>query len=515
MYCIQCGAYNPDTAAFCGVCGRPSDRDASPSPVMQANAFQPAYTEQSFPTFENAQTKSLNPPLQPNQSPYAYPQAPLTPPPVVRQPWYKALPKPMPIWALIGCIVIVVLLLAVLQLTGSDWAEGAKQMGIVAGILALIVVLVTVVRMFMGMGAKSNPTRLIQPVSAGLAVLLLSLLCLVGLTQQSAIHGLQAHAWEGQQQWQSSINEYQLAGEGAPTSENITRVYNLWGEQLTSQQRYVDAIAKFNLVLTSYGSASAGVARAQSDTITAYLAWGKQASQQHDYTATTNHFDTLLQLPYCATTCKSQACALDATAYYNLAESQLAAQQYLDAVNNFQTVVSRFASSPEAQKLHPDYAKALLGHGKQLLNDTCPSAIPTYQQLSKQFGDTPEGQQATSALKAPQPIKGHFTTPVPNGPSLRPIAALMHGLYRNMPDALFFQMLSGAPKVTIQNNGTFSFPPMNQGSYELAWGTDRSNGAQSYISYFKSDGSAAYVATVGPLCPYDFGDINQSIPTPP
>ena len=31
----------------------------------------------------------------------------------------------MPIWALIGCIVVVVLLLVVLQLTGSDWAAGA------------------------------------------------------------------------------------------------------------------------------------------------------------------------------------------------------------------------------------------------------------------------------------------------------------------------------------------------------------------------------------------------------
>jgi len=118
-------------------------------------------------------------------------------------------------------------------------------------------------------------------------------------------------------------------------------------------------------------------------------------------------------------------------------------------------------------------------------------------------------------LKAPQPIKGRFTTPVPNSPSLRPIVALMHGLYRNMPDALFFQMLSGAPMVTIQNNGTFSFPPMKQGSYDLAWGTDRSDGAQSYVSYFHNDGSEVYVATVGSLCPYDFGDINQSIPTPP
>jgi hypothetical protein len=368
----------------------------------------------------------------------------------------------------------------------------------------------------LGMASRSNPSRLIQLISAGLIILLLSLLCLVGLTQQSAIHNLQAHSWEGQQQWQSAINQYQLAGEGAPTSEDIARVYNLWGEQFTSQQHYVEALAKYNIVLTYYGSASTGVSRAQSDSITAYLAWGQQASQQHDYTAATNHFDVLLHLSYCTPTCQTRAKALDATAYYNLAESQLAAQNYSDAVNNFHIVVSRFASSPESQKLHMDYAKALLGHGKQQHSSaSCSSAIPTYQQLSMQFGDTPEGKQATSALRANQPMKGHFITRVPNSPSLRPIAALMHGLYRNMPDALFFQMLSGAPMVTIQNNGTFSFPSMKQGSYELAWGTDRSDGAQSFVSYFNSDGTAAYVATVGPLCPYDFGDINQSIPTPP
>ncbi|HEX9134118.1 MAG TPA: hypothetical protein VF844_17635, partial [Ktedonobacteraceae bacterium] len=307
MYCIQCGAYNPDTAAFCGVCGRQPGKDASPSPVMLEHVSQPAYAEQSFPTVDNDQTIPQNLPMQPNQPPYAHPEAPSTPPPRVRQPWYKAVSKPIPIWALIGSIVLVAILLIVLQLTGSDWAAGATRVGIVAGILALVVLLVTVVRMLLGMAAKSNPTRLIQLVSAGLAILLLSLLCLIGLTQQSVIHSLQAHAWEAQQQWQSSINEYQLAGEGAPTSENIAQVYNQWGEQFSSQQHYEDALAKFNIVLTAYGSASTGVARARSDTIAAYLAWGQQASQQHDFPAAVNRFDTLLQLPYCAATCQSQA----------------------------------------------------------------------------------------------------------------------------------------------------------------------------------------------------------------
>ena len=516
MYCIQCGTYNPDNAAFCEVCGRPAGQYASPSPVMQEHASQPAYAEQSFTTIDDNQPIPQYPPLQPNQPLYVRPQAPSTPPPRARQPWYKAMSKPMPIWAFVGCIILVVLLLSVLQLTGSDWAAGATRVGIAAGIIALVVLLITLVRMVLGMDSKSNPTRLIQFVSAGLSILLLSLLSLIGLTQQSAIHGLQARAWEAQQQWQSSINEYQLAGEGAPTSENIAQVYNQWGEQYSSQQHYSNALAKFNVVLTGYGSASVGVARAQSDTITAYLAWGQQASGQHDYPAATNHYDTLLQLPYCAATCQSQANALDATAYYNLAESQLATQHYLDAVNNFQNVISRFASSPEAQKLHADYAKALLGRGKQQLTSaTCSSAIPTYQQLSKQFGDTPEGQQATSALKANQPVKGRFITTIPNDPALTSLAALMHGIHQNIPDSQFFQMLNGALTTQIQGNGNFTFKPMPQGSYDLAWGTTRSNGSKHFQFAYNKDGSSFYVANVGPLCPYDFGTIDETIPIAP
>jgi tetratricopeptide (TPR) repeat protein len=388
------------------------------------------------------------------------------------------------------------------------------RVGIVAGILALLILLITVVRMIMGRATKSKPAFLMQLISAVLVILLLSLLCLVGLTQQSALHNLQAHSWEVQQQWQSAINQYQLSGEGAPTSENIARVYNLWGEQFTSHQQYVEALAKYNIVLTYYGSASGGVVRAQSDAITAYLSWGQQASQQHDYTAATSHYNVLLNLPYCTATCRSQTSALDATAYYNLAENQLLAKNYPDAINSFHVLVSRFTNSAEARKVHRDYAKALFGEGEQQLHTAlCSNAVPTYQQLSTQFGDTPEGQQATSALRANQPVKGHFVSTVPNDPSLTPIAALIQGLNHNMSDSQFFQLLNTAPTASIQSNGDFVFNPLPQGTYGLAWGTNQNNGAKHFQFAYNSDGSSTYVAKVGPLCPYDFGSLYETIPT--
>jgi hypothetical protein len=559
MFCIQCGARNPDNATFCGICGMRLEKGASPPPVNVVNqpvtpmpevplsgsaqslpgeygpitgaqVFQapptyptsdpyspvemfsippPAYTGQASATGQAYPPISQTPASQPNLAPDGFSNSPTGPLPVIRKPWYKALPRPLPLWAFIGSIVAVVLLFVVLLLTGSDWAAGAAHVGIVAGILALVITLVTGVRILLGMAAKSNPKRVIQLVSAGLSILLLLLLCLVGLTQQSTIHSLQAHNWEGQQQWQSSINEYQMAGEGTPTSENIARVYNEWGEQFNAQQYYQDAIARFNIVMNNYGSASTGVARARSDTVKAYLAWGQQASQQHDYAAATSHYDALLQLTYCTATCQSQGTALDATAYYNLAESQFAVQHYADAVNNFQILVYRFPSSPEVQKIHVDYAKALFGHGKeQIASATCSNAVPTYQQLSTHFGDTPEGQQATSALKAPQPVKGHFTGTIPNSPSLTRVAALMKGLYTGISPDQFVNLFYSSPRTTIANDGSFVFGPQPQGSYELAWGTIVNATGAGLLTW----NTSRYIANVGPLCPYNFGDIAENIP---
>jgi outer membrane protein assembly factor BamD (BamD/ComL family) len=465
MICIQCGSSNPDHATYCGKCG-------------------------------GQLTKRLN-----------------IPTPGPERPIYNSVSKPMPVLVLIGSIVLVSLLLIALQLTGSDWAAGAMYAGLVAGILALVVLLIAVVRIILTRATQSNPARLIQIISTILVISLLSLLCLVGITQQYAIHNLQAHSWEAQQQWQSAINQYQSSGEGAPTSEDIARVYNLWGEQFTSHQHYIEALTKYGIVLTYYGSASTGVTRAQTDAVTAYFAWGQQAIQRHDYMAATDHYDALLHLPYCAATCQTQVNALDATAYYNLAEKQLGAKHYSDAISSFHVLVSRFANSIEAHKVHRDYAKALLAEGKQQLNESaCPSAIPTYQQLSSQFGDTPEGQQASNALRANQPVKGHFSSTIPD-PSLTPTAALIQGLNHTMSDSLFFQLLSTAPTASIQSNGDFTFSPLPQGTYGLAWGTNQSNGARHFLFAYYPDGSSFYVAKVGPLCPYDLGVVNEPIPT--
>jgi tetratricopeptide (TPR) repeat protein len=536
MYCIHCGAYNPDDAIFCPNCGRKQVSEALSnqphvtsaqvtSPEQQSFTEQPTLRQQpnvpgpALPISGNQFWEAFGPGSSPDRQPLPYyampseiPQmpAPETPLPAVRLPWTRVLEprfgrlaKPLPLWATLPVIAVVILGLVVLQLTGSDWAAGALHVAIATGIIGLLVALATGIRALAGL------RKLKRFIGPGLAVLILLTISGVGLTQQSTIHTLQAHNWEGQQQWQSAINEFALAGEGAPSSDNISRVYNEWGEQFSAIQHYQEAFPKFDIVLNNYSTATAEVARAQVDKIKAYFAWAQQASQQHDYSAATMRLDALLQLTYCDANCQSQATALDATAYYNMAELQLSALQYDTAVTTFQTVLTRFPSSPEAQKVHGDFAKALFGQGKQQLATSCPSAIPTYQQLSTKFADTLEGQKAATALKAPQKVTGRFTGSIPNDPSLTRVAALMKGLYTSIPTDQLTTLFYSSPQTTIANNGSFVFGPQPQGSYELAWGTTVNATGAGVLNW----NTSRYVANVGPLCPYDFGNINENIPT--
>ncbi len=451
------------------------------------------------------------------QAPMPFAPAPMPPaPPVPGEPRVSPIARALPIWAFILSIIVVAGVLGALFFTGSDWAAGAMRVGIVGGILAILILLATIVRTLADMAARSNPKRRSQFISAGLLVVILLAVSGIGLTQQASFHQMQGRFLERQQQWQSAINEFQLADEHAPNSDNIARTYDEWGEQLSNTQHYAAAIDKFNTVLDTFSLATSEVTRAQADSVAAYLNWGKQSSQQHNYNDAITHFGDLLNLSYCNANCQAETSALSATAYYDLAEMQLAAQQYASSVNSFQTLATLFPKSPEVQKDHEDFAKALFGQGKQQLTSACSSAIPTYQELSSKFGDTPEGQEASTALKAPQDVKGRFTTAVPGNSALTSMAVLARGLYADIPQSQFYQLIAGAPTVKIKSDGSFDFKSVKQGKYDLTWGTINSDGNELfYIYYQPSDKSLVYVANVGPLCPYDFGDISEPIPVAP
>jgi tetratricopeptide (TPR) repeat protein len=428
-----------------------------------------------------------------------------------RQPpqWLQSLAKPFPFWIPLITILVALALFGALGFLGDDWAQSALFVGLAAGGVFLLLSTLTIMRLAGGMANAENPRRVRQILSAALASLLLLGLFGGAFILQLPLHHAQAASYEGQQQWQLALNEYKLAGEMSPSSNDLARVYNEWAEESEAQGEYSSAIDFFSSVLKTYPGATTQVVRAKSGLVATYIAWGKAALDSKDYQSATQRLDTLLALDYCDSPCKATAGAADATAYYNQAEAALATQAYDVAVDKFHSLVQRFPSSPEATQAHADLAKSLLGLGQKQRGGVCSQAIPTYQELSTKFSDTPEGQAATGELAKPQPVIGRFTKAIPSGAYV----ILAKGMYHNMPNSQYIRKVAPpAPRVHVNADGAFTFNAIAQGTWDLVWATVDGNGENYLFAYRQSDGLSYFQATVGPLCPFDFGPIDEDFP---
>ncbi len=421
--------------------------------------------------------------------------------------------KPWSRPAFYGSIAALALVLILLIVTGSDWASGTIHAAIMAAIVALLLIGALGVRLMMERAAQTSAQKRTQYMSAGLVILVLLLYMSTALSFQPAIHTVQGHSLEQSHQWKQAIAQYQLGGDTAPTSVNIARTYNEWGQNLAQQQHYQQAIDNFEMVVNKYGRAGSQVSIAQKNAINAYIAAGKQDQQKQDYSGAVTQFAALLNLNYCDVQCQKDNQSLAANAYYSLAKSQLATAQYSDAVDTFATLQQRFPTSSAYQTAHEDIAKALFALGLQEINtNQCSAAVLNYQQLARAFADTVQGKNAALALKAPQPVKGHFTKPLPRG---RVLAVLTQGLTARAWKNQFNKVLAKHPPITtVLANGTFQFKPLKQGTYDLSWGNIATNGKESFGTDIlaSNPGTYYYVAHVGPLCPFNFGNITMAIP---
>ncbi len=493
----------------------------------QPTAFAPTPQPTPFPGFPQATPLPVFPPVQGQPSGEfpagTYPLAgqpvsgvwgaPYTTPESVPQTTaastQSTLINPLPLWAFIGGIVVVALLLVLLTFfTGSDWAGGAKIAGVVALIIGVLLLIAFGVRTALGMLVQTNPHRSKQIISSLLLILLLIAVGGVGLLDQAGLHSAQAHTLASQSNWQMAITEYQASGQGAPSSEDIAQTYVSWGDQLVNEGQFAAGITKFEIVINSYNLAPTNFSQAKSHAIDAYQKWANQDLQAQRYDQATQHYDKLLTTSYCDSACQSQVSTADATAYYKLAEQKLHQQppDYAGAVAAFNQLTTRFSSSPSSQSAHADYATALWGDAQQLLTKTCSSALTIYQQLSSQFSDTPQGQQATSALTLSVSVTGHFTSNIPSG-NTQPVVLLVQGLTAGMTQAQLDAIIQNAPRTNVDSNGDFKFTQIKQGSYYLIWGAINQTTKQGLVEI-----SQRYPAAVGPLCGFDFGDINESFP---
>src|SRR5712692_2154331 len=207
MFCIHCGAANPDDALFCPNCGRKQASGALPNqpleiPALVTSPEQPSFVEQpnlqqqptisgpALPISGNQLWEEYGTSSSPDQQPLpdyemssGIPQMPTpepnlptestvpeTPLPLVRpprtrilEPRFGRLAKPLPLWATLPVIALVILGLVALQLTGSDWAAGALHVAIATSIIGILVALATGLRSLAGLRQLK---RLIGPVIA-------------------------------------------------------------------------------------------------------------------------------------------------------------------------------------------------------------------------------------------------------------------------------------------------------------------------------------------------------------
>ena len=575
MKCNYCGTDNPEQARFCGICGKKLVRDEGEGPVTPSQEIDLSIPGRKAPEQEGVQVGNAStPPLKEVPFFEAWPATPVGVSPATRldteadhhtefpsplsssapiwpfaglnqessnyPPEEEQVPPPPPGWPIFqesrgahsktqpglparilkpwprpvfyGIIAALVLIMVLLIATGSDWADGAVHAAIAATIITLLLICVLTMRLIMGRVAQTSAQRRAQYMSTGLLILVLLLLIGSALAFQPALHTVQGRSLEQSRQWEQAIIEYQLGGDSAPTSVNIARAYNEWGEDLVQKQHYQQAIDQFEMVLNRYNVTGSQVGRAQNDEINARTTLGKLDQQKQDYNGAVAQFDALLQLKFCDAQCQKDGQALDAAAYYNLAKFQLVNGQYSSAVANFTALQQRFSTSPDYKAAHGDMAKALFGLGNQQISaGNCPAAVPNYQQLAKAFSDTKQGKNAAVALKAPQSVEGRFTRAVPRGHAL---AVLTQGLAaRAWKDQIYTVLAHHPPVATILANGTFRFKPLKQGTYDLSWGDIASNGNEKFNTIFiPKSGAYYYVAHVGPLCPFNFGNIALGIP---
>jgi tetratricopeptide (TPR) repeat protein len=514
---------------------------------------------------DDTPTSPINPYMPNTSSAYSQPinqtEPPPSPPswgtPASVQKLHR-LAQPLPVWMVVGSMVLITAALVVLHATGSDWGDGAVHASQAALWIGVGLLLVLIVRGCVknGLFSAHNPTRRRQVWLSLLCTTLIFIYSGVSAALVPTLHLTQGHRFEDQQQWETAIYEYKLAGESAPNGVNLARVYSSWGSTLNQKRHYTEAMAKFAVVIqqfqsnatkdqlaraqhgdvdarfalakqseqtNNYQNASSIYYRllslpycdnacrnqAQNGDINAHLTLAQQKMQTKDYLNATQEYDGILDLPYCDSACNKKVSLLDAKAYYQQGKSQLAAQHYSDAVTTFDTILNKFIQAPEAQQLHGNLAKALLGEGQSELGSICSNAIPIYQRLAKDFGDTPEGQKAAQDLSAPQTVKGKFsnTEPTINFNQM----ALTHGLRGDMSDNELFAAWNSASMITaIQGDGSFVFDGVPQGDYDLMW-----SGISGYYQYFefiylKNPSSPKYVAHVGPLCPVNMGSVSNS-----
>jgi tetratricopeptide (TPR) repeat protein len=410
--------------------------------------------------------------------------------PILAEPF----PRSWALWIAAGvALALAAAFLVQALLVRGDWAESALVVGYTAVGLAAFALVIAGVRFALGRRAV---------VFYALAGLLLIILLATGggsLALAHQLHLIQAQTFENAGQWEQAAKEYALYGERAPHAPNLGRVYLRWGQVLARQQAWSDAANHLSAALAANPSDADLTAQTAAALYTTFAGWLRADASHVPFPAAVEAFTTRRGAASCDVTCKSESTALEAQARYLYGQELSAAQRYADAATQFSTIETQLVGSAYVGQAHAAAATSYLALGQlQVASKTCADAVPTYQTLTKSYGDTPEGQQAAAALAAPQKVTGTFTS-LPTG---NPIPRARLSKFAN-PAAFIFS--SEYTTAVDGATGAFTFTGVKQGAYNLA--ATRDLGYKTEFHYYHSTAGDLYSVKVGPLCTLDLGSI--------
>jgi len=403
--------------------------------------------------------------------------------------------RPFPWWAtllalLVPALAIEAVYAVVTGPLGGDWAYGAQIAGIVALGLAGVALVMTLLRVVLG-------RRALSAVGLGLAlVVLLGAVGSSGLLGGQQLHLAQAGQLERAGRWSTAIHEYTLAGQSAPSSGDIARVYDEWGESDFQRQLYPAAIVQFNTVISDYSGAGAYVTRADHDLYQTYSDWITSGGTDVDYPSALLFLGQYKVGAQCDAGCLSAANDIQTQAYYQYGVKLANQGEYLLAITQFESAQALLPGSQYALLAHQAAAPVYYSLGQQDLNaGDCTDAVTTYRTLVSSYQGTSQAQQAGQALAAPVQVTGNLTNYAPTG--YTPTAYLSKTANapnsKNAPFGSFY--FSRDYSTSLASSGAYTFSGVAPGNYTLSV-----VGATTTSWWSNTSDGSLYFFPVSPLC---------------
>lgn len=282
----------------------------------------------------------------------------------------------------------------------ADWAGGLVTAALVAGMLAVIAVLVGAIGCVVAWRLRAGAFAL----ATGLLVFAV-LLAADGTLSQA--HMIQAAFAERSAQWDQAVREYERsAASPAWVAAQVARVNLSWGNAALTDGNYATAITHYDEALANHNATRAQQAQAHLGEVRAYEGWIAAGGSNLSYVTALTILGAYSQDKACDASCQGALTAAEAQAFYEYGTQLDQQGDSADALVMFQTVGQRFPTSAVAAQAHVAAASVLVSEFQEIEPVSCPSGVPLLRQLASGYGDTPEGAQAKKTLTAPVIVHG-------------------------------------------------------------------------------------------------------------